>query len=256
MVLPRPVTMPVETLLSVVREEKLGEPHITIAPTAVWRPKDARREEQVRARQEITRLGWLDRRGQVDAEVAASLAVLCRAAVECYGWIKDGARTIAVLAGAIGREAVLAVRDGDSVSLSQLQPDADLAAVLVAQLPDLRPARGRPVTVDKADLVAAPDGRVRSDSGMSRPASVEVRQVQQIAALPTIGGGELYVATREGVGRYRKGIQPLRYADTEHGRFLNATMAASNGVTRIVVGPATKRDLVGHLHELRRSLIV
>ena len=59
------------------------------------------------------RLGLLDNRGRLDVEVAASLAVLCRAGAEFYGWINEGDKTKGVLAAAIGREAVLAIRDGD-----------------------------------------------------------------------------------------------------------------------------------------------
>ena len=169
---------------------------------------------EIEARKEFMRLGLLDNRGRVDVEVAASLAVLCRAGAEFYGWINEGDKTKGVLAGAIGREAMLAVRDGDMVTVTQIRPET-LPMALVSQTPDVAPSRGEAVNVLRSDMLASAGGRQRTAAGVGmRPAPPEVRIVQQIMAQPTTGGGELYVAVRDRVGRRKSVPDPLRYADT------------------------------------------
>jgi len=81
------------------------------------------------------------------------------------------------------------------------------------------------------------------------PASVAVRRVQQLVALPPVGQGELYTAVRAGMGRYRVS-EPVRYADTQQGRYLTLTM----GRDQMLVAPASRADLVARLAELHRSL--
>jgi hypothetical protein len=200
------------------------------------------------------RLGLLDNRGRVDVEVAASLAVLCRAGAEFYGWINEGDRTKGVLAAAIGREALLAVRNGATVTATQIRPES-LPMALVNQLPDVPPARGEAVNVLRSDMLASVGGRQRTAAGVGmRPAPPEVRIVQQIIAQPTTGGGELYVAIRDRMARRRPVPDPLRYADTEFGRWLNHTTTTSDGEQRILVAPATRTDLAARLQEMHRNL--
>jgi ESX secretion-associated protein EspG len=253
-VLPKPLTLPAETLARLVALEQLGELHITLKPMAVWRPRDVEHETETRVRAEFAGMGLFDRRGRLDVELVASLAVLCRPGVEFYGWINDGEKTVGVLAAAIGREAILAVRDGDSVSLRQIRPES-LADELVGQTAEVRPGRGEAFSLLQSDALASVGGRRATEAGVgSRPASAEVRLAQKIAELPTTGGGQLYVAVRDGVGRRRATEQPLRYADTVHGRWLNHMTDAGNGERRVLIAPASRRDLVIRLQELHRSL--
>lgn len=255
MVLPRPLTLHSDLLARLVRIERLGELHLALAPSARWLPKDIGRNADQLARAEFARLGLMDRRGRLDAEVEATFAVLCRARLEYFGWLHDGETTIGVLSAAIGREAVLAIRHGMEVVLTQNHPDR-LAEALVDQAPDLRPGRVQPLMVREADLMAAPGGRVRSPSGVgSRSASFEVRQIQQIARYPLIGSGELHVAVRDSLGRRTVVRDPLRYADTTIGRVFTMIVDVA-GDRRIRVASATKADLVDRLHELRCGLAV
>jgi hypothetical protein len=253
-VLPKPLTMPAEALVRLVALENLGEPHVTIKPKALWRPKDLEHEVETRTREQFARLGLFDRRGKLDVELVASLTVLCRAGAEFYGWINIGERTIGVLAAAIGREAILAIREGDSVSLNQIRPEA-LPEVLVAQTADVPPARGEAFSMLQSEALAAVGGRRQTAAGVgTRPASAEVRLAQKIAELPTKGGGELYVAVRDGTGRRKSTEHPLRFADTASGRFLNYTTVQKDGEQRILIAPATRRDLVARLQEMHATL--
>ncbi|HEY0454522.1 ESX secretion-associated protein EspG [Actinophytocola sp.] len=255
MVLASPLTMPAEALVRLVRLENLGELHVTLAPPAKWRPKAFQHQLETQTRQEFIRLGLLDNRGRLDVELVASLTVLCRAGAEFYGWVNEGDTTRAVLAAAIGREAVLAVRDGDTVTLNQIRPES-LPQVLVAQTPEVPPARGEAHSILRSEALAAVGGRHRTEAGVgSRPAPPDVRAVQQIAAQPTTGGGELYVAVRDRMARRRAVPYPLRYADTPTGRWLNHMTDAGDGEHRVLVAPASRTDLVRRLQEMHRSLL-
>jgi hypothetical protein len=253
-VLEKPLTLHVEALVRLVRMENLGELHVTLKPQAMWRPEADQDLLEVEARKEFMRLGLLDNRGRVDVEVAASLAVLTRAGAEFYGWINEGDRTRGVLAGAIGREALLAVRDGDAVSVTQIPPES-LPMALVSKTPDVPRSRGEAVNVLRSDMLASTGGRQRTAAGVGmRMAPPQVRIVQQIMAQPTTGGGELYVAIRDRMGRRKPVLDPLRYADTENGRWLNHTTTTSDGEQRILVAPATRADLAARLQEMHRNL--
>lgn len=252
--LEKPLKLHVEALSRLVGMENLGELHVTLKPQAVWRRKSDQDLLEVEARKEFMRLGLLDNRGRVDVEVAASLAVLTRAGAEFYGWINEGEKTKGVLSAAIGREAILAVRVGAQVTVTQIRPET-LPMALVNQTPDIRPSRGEAVNVLRSDMLATVGGRQRTAAGVGmRPAPPEVRILQQIMSQPTTGGGELYVAIRDRMGRRKPVPDPLRYADTQNGRWLNLTTTARDGEQRILVAPATRADLAGRLQEMHRNL--
>ncbi|MCA1655330.1 MAG: ESX secretion-associated protein EspG [Pseudonocardiaceae bacterium] len=253
-VLDKPLTLHAEALARLVRMENLGDLHVTLKPLAVWRRKSDQDALETEARTEFLRLGLLDNRGRLDVELVASLAVLCRAGAEFYGWINEGDNTKGVLAGAIGREAVLAVRDGVTVTVTQIRPET-LPMALVSQTPEVPPSRGETVNVLRSDMLASVGGRQRTAAGVGmRPAPPEVRIVQQIIAQPTTGGGELYVAVRDRMGRRRPVQEPLRYADTATGRWLNHMTTTPDGEQRILVTPATRGDLAARLQEMHKNL--
>ncbi len=246
MVLPAPAHLPAAQLAWLLADADLGEPHKTIAPEARWLPPAGHDAMRRQAQEVLTALGWRDRFGRLEREVAASLAVLCRPQVEYYGWIVHDGRTVGVLAGRIGREAVLAVHQPDAtVWLSQVN-STRLAERLVAQTPDVPAGRGAPFTVSAAEVRATRrDGRQRTAAGVGvRRAAPEVRQARRLAGLPATGHGELSVARRDGWGRRRRAGQPLRYTDTSDGRF---AVLFTGGPDRVRVEPAGRADLVRHL---------
>jgi hypothetical protein len=253
-VLEKPLTLHVEALSRLVRMGNVGELHVTLKPTSVWRRKSDQHALETEARNEFMRLGFLDNRGRPDVELASSLAVLCRAGAEFYGWINEGEHTKGVLAAAIGREALLAIRDGATVTITQIRPES-LPMALVSQTPEVAPSRGEAVNVLRSDVLASVGGRQRTAAGVgTRPAPPEVRILQQIIAQPTTGGGELYVAIRDRMGRRRTVPEPLRYADAATGRWLNHTTTTPDGEHRVLVAPATRADLAARLQEMHRNL--
>lgn len=144
------------------------------------------------------------------------------------------------------------MRDGDAV---WLKPTGwpRLVEALVGQTANVRAGHGRPVTVARSDVLGSVRGRRLTEAAVQvTRVSVSVRRVQQIVALPTIGGGELYAAMRDGMGRHRVS-KPLCYADTTDGRYLTLT-TVTGGQSQVLVAPASRADLVARLAQLHRSL--
>ncbi|SDD44905.1 ESX secretion-associated protein EspG [Actinokineospora iranica] len=252
MTLNRPVVLSASGLARVVRDESIGRLPLVLEPAARWRPDAEERAAGAAARAEIARVGGVDRRGRLDADLAATFTVLCRPAVEFYGWYRAGDREVAALVAAIGRDAVLAVRDRDTVTLAQVDPDR-LPDVLAAQTPDTPPARGQAVTVVADEMRAAAAGQRHTAAGVGiRQVGADIRLAQRITALPVTGGGQLYVAVRDGGGRRSAVRQPLRVADTVQGRWLNYT--PPNDGSRVVFAPGDRPAVVGRLREMWRAL--
>lgn len=222
---------------------------MVLAPTPVWLPTDVDDEAARAATADLRGLGLLDRRGRVDPEVTASLAVLSRPRVEFYGWFHEGDRTIGVLAGAIGREAVLAVSDDETVWLSKSHVDR-LADAVVAQTPDVPAGRGEAVTVLRSEAVAA--GATADGFGRRTP-SPQVRLTHRIAALPKSGTGELHVAVRDDMGRRRQAPQPLCYVDTPHGRWLTQRLPSGSD-EQLTLAPGSRAALASMLARMHRDL--
>jgi hypothetical protein len=252
-VLSASAVVPAPLLAWLVTDTRLGELHKTLAAEPRWLSTgehDAMRRE---AGDVLTAMGWRDGTGRLEREVAGSLAVLCRPEVEFYGWITHGEHTVGVLAGRIGKESVLAVRHPDStVRLSSIN-SGRLAERLVAQLPDVRPGRGRPFTASASEVRAARrDGRLPTPGGAGmRRASQEVRLAQRLAALPTTGHGELSVARRDEWGRRRRAPHSLRYTDTSDGRF---ALLFPDGHDQVGVQPADRTWLVRQLYLMEDAL--
>lgn len=254
MALRHPLTLPAEGLARLVELENLGELHVALTPLAVWRSHDDRKAFETSVRDELAAMGMVDRRGRLDVELESSLAVLCRPRTEFYGWIHHDDRTTGVLAAAIGKEGVLAVRDGDEVRLRQVGT-RNLAEALVRQTADVAPGRGDTVSFRQSEAASAVDGRRTSEVGVrTEVASREVRLAQRIASQPTTGGGQLFVACRDTMGRRRASEHPLRYADTASGRWLNLTAPLPDGDNRILLAPASRSDLATRLREMHAAL--
>lgn len=250
-VLDRPLKLSVNTVARTVKAERLGSLHLTIAPEAMWFPRDEDAHAEQMARDELARAGGIDGRGRVDADMLAVLAMLCTPRAEFYGWISVRKKTSGVLVAVTGRTALLVMRGDDGmVAITPTDPAAP-AETLVAQAPDLPAGRGQVITVFAEDVRNAVGGRQRTASGVgTRQAPPEVRELQRISELPTTGGGQLYTAVRDNSGRRVSVPHPLRYADTAQGRYLNLTLPGG----RVLVGPADRRALAGRVYEMHRAL--
>jgi hypothetical protein len=256
-VLPGSARLRLDALARLVRREHIGELPDVLAPTAVWRPAADEDAAQALANEEASRLGWLDRRGKLDVEVSASLSVVCRGRVEFKAWINSASTGNAgVLVAATGREAVLAVARNGEVSLRRAQPKR-LPETLAAQIPDVQAGSGTAVSVPLADLRNAAEWqRTKPGAVAVNPVPrADLRQVLRITGLPVSGSGELWVAVRDGLGRRRQILYPIRYADTEYGRYLNLATLSGNGEIWLLVAPATRHDLAARLRNLHETVV-
>ncbi|RZS44478.1 ESAT-6 protein secretion system EspG family protein [Herbihabitans rhizosphaerae] len=263
MVLPARAEINADLLNAIVEAEGLGELHLVLRDgpdQAVWYPHSYRETLASRVREECTRLGWYDRRGQLEIEIEAALRVLCAGSVEYFGWVRHpldegGEAVTGVVVAAIAREAVLAIRRGNTVWLSQISNANKLPERLVAQLPPVRPGSGQPLRAPQRDIAAVrSDGRTRNQGGVAlRRAAPDARHIRQIMALPSFGGGELYGGVRDGHGIYRRSDRPIRYTDTDRGRY-RATITDTPDDTYVEVAPGSDADLINQLRAVQRSL--
>jgi hypothetical protein len=180
--------------------------------------------------------------------------VVCRASTEVYGWITVDRTTIGVLAGTLGKQALLAVRREAWVSVRSIRPK-DLATMVIAQTPDVPAGQGKPVRVRRSDALAFDGGRQRAHGGMAtRPVPLEVRRVIQVAGLPQTGAGEFHVSVRDSMGRRVSNIDPVGYVDTTAGRYATLT-STGDGETELLLAPTSHHDLIARLHQAHHSLM-
>jgi hypothetical protein len=245
--------VPLDTLARLVRIENIGVLPEVLLPSAGWQPQDEDRALDGQVRDECTRLGWLDHRRRLDVDVASALRVLCRASTEIYGWITVDQTTIGVLAGTLGKQALLAVRREAWVSVCSIRPK-DLATMVVAQTPDIPAGKGKPMRVRRSDALAFDGGQHRAHGGVStRPLPLEVWRVIQVAGLPQTGAGEFHVSVRDSMGRRVSSMDPVGYVDTTSGRYATL-ISTADGETELLLAPTSHRDLVARLHQAHDSL--
>ncbi len=255
MVLPAPAKVPADLLAWLVAKYHLGELHKTLLPDAMWYPPAEHDALRGQVAELLLVQGWRDRHGELEREVAASLTVLCRPTDEYYGWIKRDGTTTGVLAGSIGKEAVLAIAHPDGTVWLNNINSTRLAARLVAQTPDVPASPDTPFAVSPDEVRSTNrSGRQRTPSGVTvRRANAAVRRAQRLAASPVTGYGELSTARRDQWGHRHRAEHPLRYADTTTGRIATLT-DSTDGQLLVRVQPASHDTMIHLLIQMHGSL--
>jgi ESX secretion-associated protein EspG len=247
------VELSMEVLTAFWRWEGLDRMPPVLVSSVEWLDEQARRDADQRALAELAACGLVTA-GAVAGELRETIQVLTRPEVEFFGWIGGAHQTVGVLGAACGRDAVLVVRSGQSVTLSSVRPDA-VAEAVVAQLPPLAPAQGRSLNVAASDLTgerAAGDEEGFAGFGQQAEAH-DVRALRALLAQPALGGGQLYVAVRGRDGRRRQSDTPITVRDTAEGRWLTQTVTTS-GQRWVITAPASPQLLVSKLYETWRVL--
>lgn len=250
MALPHALTLTSDGLARITRKFGIGEPHITLAPEAIWLDHD---EEDLAAAQAEREFAGLVGPGGLDVELEDSLTALVRPKTEYYAWFRSGGGTYAVLSAAIGREALLAVRTGEQISLRQIKTN-ELVDALLAELPDTQPLRFQSISLPLAEVRAALDRPASGNTGRAT-AAPDIRLLQQLMNMPVAGTGQIFAAVRDELGRRRRVQHPIRVVDTTQGRLQNVTTGKPGGESWVVVAPAGRAALSDRLHTMHKELL-
>jgi hypothetical protein len=241
----RAIELSVTALVTVIRKEKLGEPHTVLAGGELYFSPRFQQEADRELRQELARAG-------VDGDFRDTLAVMQYARTEYYGWITTGSSSTAALVAGGGRSAVLVVREGDQVRISEADPDR-LAATLVYQLPEVPAGRGESISIRAEDYSppnATPSGY------LSQPRSARSREARRLDTLLLAerrGGAQLYAARRDHTGTRYRAKEWITVLDvTGYGRWA-VYSTAGRGERAINAVPATDGLLAAKLTDLLQS---
>ena len=239
--------MPVGALAALAERERVGQLHVTLRPQALWLSKEDKAAADKQISEALAGAGLVDGQGRTSVDFLDWLPLLTTPSLEFYGWMTSGEETLGILAATRGLQGVVAVRAGDWVRVKAADRHR-LAEVLIEQLPAVGAGGGHPRTVRVAQLVAA--GRARDDG---RPLDPALADLVSLVQRPVNGSGELYAGRRDEVGRYSRLEQPLHYADTDWGRYLNYTTGSGDDA-EIHIGPATPAVLAATLRDLAATL--
>jgi hypothetical protein len=173
---------------------------------------------------ELWRLG-LGQGDDLDHELVATLRLLAKPEVECYGWFVPAAgRPVGVLGAESAGRAVLAWQDAPIVELMPVGP-GELPRVVACQLPPLAAATREVVLAEHS-----------------------VRAFEYAVRDTVTGHGQLFAAARDRFGRRRQQRGGVEYVDTPNERWLLRRDAgrttASPGAVDVIAAalePAVRR---------------
>ncbi|MFD2469487.1 ESX secretion-associated protein EspG [Amycolatopsis silviterrae] len=215
------------------------DPHPTLIGGEKWYPEDEQARHDANADAELAATGWPAR------DFADVIGLLQRPSVDRYCWARINGRDLTLQAAAVGRDAILAIADHDTITLFPSSAES-AARDLAAALPGTPPVPNlHSLSCSEADYSAVLAGNpppTRTNSARDARRAVEWMQA------PRIHVGRLYVAIRRGTERIRNEHPPY-WIDTEQGRF---TAAVTNGW--LTISPAGTDDLTRMLHTIETGL--
>lgn len=243
----RTVELSVFPLISLIRKEKLGEPHPVFAGGERYvSPRFTAEAERV-VREELAGHGLGDRTALAD--FVEKLALVQQAGTEYYGWMTHGEQKYATLVAASGRRAVAVMRARDLVTFERVDSE-ELVNEFVYRLPDVGAGTGAPIAVRAADIGARQSGAIMRRSQPSRPDGA--RRLEALLQEPRLGGAKLYAANRDQDGNRRRSREWLTLLDLISGRWL-VHPTLGRGERTIHAAPGTAPLIAAKLAELQRS---
>jgi hypothetical protein len=243
----RTVELSVYPLISLIRKEKLGEPHPLFAGGERYvSPRFAADAERI-LREELASHGLGDRAALTD--FVEKLALVQRAGTEYYGWMTNGDKKYATLVAASGRRAVAVMRAGELVTFERIDSE-ELVNEFVYRLPDVRPGDGAAVSVRAADVGARQSGAILRRSQPNRPDAA--RRLEALLQEPRLGGAKLYAAKRDPDGNRRRSPEWLTLLDLISGRWL-VHPTLGRGERTINAAPGSPPLIAAKLAELHRT---
>jgi hypothetical protein len=226
------VELAVHTLVGLIHEENLGDPHPVFAGGEQYASHRFAGDNGLRA--ELAGAG-LTGRGEL-ADFTGMLSIVQRARTEFYGWVTSHDDTYAVLVAAHGRNAFALTRRDDRVVLQRVSADRMVAALL-DRLPDVPPGRGESISVSEAEVTGP------------RPRGEQARRLDTLLRAPRLAITKLYAARRDEGGRRVRGQGWVDLVDLAEGRWLVHTTAnrGERVVNAVVATPAVVAAKVGGL---------
>ncbi|GAA3855013.1 MULTISPECIES: ESX secretion-associated protein EspG [Amycolatopsis] len=242
-----PERFQVDLLAAMVAKVTGAELHLALAPQAVWRPDDADLAFRRAADAALARFHVPTRDEPTFADLARLLSTPAEAR---FGWLSDTTRgvNISTLVAADQRFGVVAVRDGQEVSVRTFQRDR-LSKVLADVLPqDVRKSPEPSLTVLRSEVRGARQAELNG----TRP-SRAVMRADYLASLEPYFIAELHAEVRDHTGQPRHTRFPLRVYDNAEGRW--TVQAKPHYDDQLLhFAPATATDVADRLDELRREL--
>ncbi|SDG20662.1 EspG family protein [Lentzea fradiae] len=172
----------------------------------------------------------LARGGQVHPDLAGALRLVVEAGVEYWAFFsaKDGPQQSALVV-ANGQDVLRIVLTPDKLFVLEPIRAEEAPQALVGALPPTPAGKGAPITVPEDALKPKQQPRYE-DTGsflqQSRPVSTPndqlVTQLKEILNQPRTGGGQVFSAKRDHLGRKQRCVHPLTFIDTPGGRYLAA----------------------------------
>jgi hypothetical protein len=240
------VQVSLPTLIAAINIEGLGEPHAVLAGAERFISRRVRHQAEAMVWDELNR-GELARGNRLTDDVRDMLTTIQRAGVEYFGWVTGPEISRAVLAAAVGRDAALLARNGDTVHIERVRPE-DLIGAFLAQLPEVPPARAAAISVRAQDIGKAPERRgymVRNRPGVDP----HLRRLNAVMKEPRLGGGKLYTAHRDHTGARWRSKSWITVVDVLSGRW--AIYTTGEGEQRCVNAvPGTRQFLASRLAAL------
>lgn len=233
----------------------IGELLPALRGEQVWLDTDEQDAAERAALDVVGQAGLLERGGQLDRDFADTLAALCHPELAYIAWCGVGGRTWQVVTVLWGREAVRAVAS-DGVLLLQQIPTAGLVSSLLERLPSQAPARFQPMRVPTTAFQQQP--RESGDSflvNISYTAADEQRDnLLRLSKARRDSGSELFIQTRDRVGRVSKTERPVGYVTGEYGAWFNLIETDQHGNQYLIAAPATPDALARSLNALQAEL--
>lgn len=170
----------------------------------------------------------LARGGEIHPDLAGALRLVVEAGMEYWAFFsqKDGPGQ-AVLVVSNGQDALRIVLTPDQLFVLEPVRADEAPQSLVAALPPTPAGKGSPITLPQNALQQKRQPSYE-DTGsfmqQSRPTSTPndqlVTQLKTIMSEPRTGGGQVYSAKRDHLGRKQRCAEPLTYIDTASGRYV------------------------------------
>ena len=244
----RTVELSVYPLLSLIRMEKLGEPHPLFAGGERYVSRRFAAEAERVIREELASHGLGNRTALAD--FVEKLALVQQAGSEYYGWMTHGDQKYATLVAASGRRAVAVMRAGDLVTFEPVDSE-ELLNEFVYRLPDVQAGTGDAISVRAADIGARQSGAILRRTQPSRPDGI--RRLEALLHEPRMGGAKLYAANRDQDGNRRRSREWLTLLDLISGRWLvHPTLGRGERIIHAAPSPAPL--IAAKLGELQRSI--